>query len=676
MTFTVLRRVLVLAAFLLLPLSGCDDIVKKIVGVPGQDAPPTFPDFGVDGDGTVDERLGITGVVPSHGSFTGGQTVKIYGSGFGGKELTVTFDGKEVKKTDIQVLSPVQLEVVTPAGRVGPVDVKVEGGGEQAVLTGGYTYDPVALDPTSGPTAGGTLVTIQGKGTDFKAGMKLELGGLPLTDVEIVSATTVRGKTAPHAQGPVDLVFSDASGADVTIREAYTYYGSANPLNGGLGGGKLNGTLTVTVLNAQTRAPVIDAQVVLAKDRQLVLSGKTDGTGTIVFSRTDLTGPVAVSASAEKYETTTVDQFDARDLTIFLTPIIPPQPGPLPPGQRLGLIEGFVVFGGSTGAGSTTWNIVPEPKPGQKKRVYVYTTNSLIRFGAPFAASTATIDFDATQPATAWPYSMYSRLGSLAVYAIAGIYTDATGKFEPYAMGIARGLTIAPGDYVKVNVLINIPLTEKVTVEMPSVPSKMNRHRVRLAIDLGAEGFIVRDDTEIEGDGVPASLPIGRLPSFNKAGLGDAAYTVDVLLDNAGSPTGLPIVRATERTVQPVAGKIIIDKLIGAPVQTKPSPGGPLQGNTIAWTYDGATPNLAVTVIQRPDETPVWRIISPGTQNIVKLPDPSTYGLIGWPTGTTLVWLQWLAHLPGYDYNTFNYSHTSSSYWDRWSFDQFSFKVP
>ena len=78
MTFTVLRRVLVLAAFLLLPLSGCDDIVKKIVGVPGQDAPPTFPDFGVDGDGTVDERLGITGVVPSHGSFTGGQTVKIY----------------------------------------------------------------------------------------------------------------------------------------------------------------------------------------------------------------------------------------------------------------------------------------------------------------------------------------------------------------------------------------------------------------------------------------------------------------------------------------------------------------------------------------------------------------------------------------------------------------------
>ena len=83
-----------------------------------------------------------------------------------------------------------------------------------------------------------------------------------------------------------------------------------------------------------------------------------------------------------------------------------------------------------------------------------------------------------------------------------------------------------------------------------------------------------------------------------------------------------------------------------------------------------------MTVIQRPDETPVWRIISPGNKKIAKLPDPSTYGLIGWPRGTRLVWLQWLAHLPGYDFNSFNYSHTSSRYWDRWSFNELSFRVP
>ena len=40
-------------------------------------------------------------------------------------------------------------------------------------------------------------------------------------------------------------------------------------------------------------------------------------------------------------------------------------------------------------------------------------------------------------------------------------------------------------------------------VELASVPPAVNRHRMRLAVDLGAEGVILRDDMQFEADGVP-----------------------------------------------------------------------------------------------------------------------------------------------------------------------------
>ena len=44
-------------------------------------------------------------------------------------------------------------------------------------------------------------MTITGSGTDFKPGMKLQLGGKAMTDVEVISATTLRAKTPPTYHG-------------------------------------------------------------------------------------------------------------------------------------------------------------------------------------------------------------------------------------------------------------------------------------------------------------------------------------------------------------------------------------------------------------------------------------------------------------------------------------------
>ncbi len=58
--------------------------------------------------------------------------------------------------------------------------------------------------PSSGPTAGGTTVTITGTG--FTDPMTVTFGGTPVPAVTFVSATEIQATTPPHARGPADVV--------------------------------------------------------------------------------------------------------------------------------------------------------------------------------------------------------------------------------------------------------------------------------------------------------------------------------------------------------------------------------------------------------------------------------------------------------------------------------------
>ena len=141
------------------------------------------------------------------------------------------------------------------------------------------------------------------------------------------------------------------------------------------------------------------------------------------------------------------------------------------------------------------------------------------------------------------------------------------------------------------------------------------------------------------------------------------------------SPTELPLARAAERGIRPGTGPIIIDKFVGVPKQLTPGGNAVLQGNTLRWQSTGAAPDLAITELALTDDTPLWRVISPGNVTEVSLPDPSVFGLPRWPEGP-VVWLQWLAQLDQYDFNEFDYGHLESGSWRRWAFDQFQFKGP
>ncbi|RKR90482.1 IPT/TIG domain-containing protein [Micromonospora pisi] len=150
---------------------------------------------------------------PNAGPESGGQLVTITGSNFVPGGTTVVFDG--VPGTNVTVApGGTSLTVVTPAGEVGPASVVVStASGDSDSL--GYTYladgsDAVVTDltPTTGPTAGGTLVTITGTGFTGATGVTFD--GVPGTSFTVNPAgTTITVVTPANAAGPatVNLVF-------------------------------------------------------------------------------------------------------------------------------------------------------------------------------------------------------------------------------------------------------------------------------------------------------------------------------------------------------------------------------------------------------------------------------------------------------------------------------------
>jgi len=84
----------------------------------------------------------VTDVDPAEGDIAGGDVVTITGTNLGGVEA-VTFGG--VEGTGLKRLSDEQVQVTTPAGEAGAVDVVVADDSGNVTVEGGFTYvDPEA----------------------------------------------------------------------------------------------------------------------------------------------------------------------------------------------------------------------------------------------------------------------------------------------------------------------------------------------------------------------------------------------------------------------------------------------------------------------------------------------------------------------------------------------------
>ena len=143
----------------------------------------------------------VTTVSPNSGPSAGGTAVTLTGTDFT-TGATVTFGG--VAATNVIVANATTITLTTPAHSAGAVTVVVTNpDGQVASVPNGFTFvappTVTTVSPVSGPSAGGTAVTLTG--TDFTTGATVTFGGVAATNVMVVSATSITLTTPAHAAG-------------------------------------------------------------------------------------------------------------------------------------------------------------------------------------------------------------------------------------------------------------------------------------------------------------------------------------------------------------------------------------------------------------------------------------------------------------------------------------------
>ncbi|MEU7241324.1 IPT/TIG domain-containing protein [Streptomyces sparsogenes] len=172
----------------------------------------------------------VTGITPPSGTTLGGDTITITGSGFTGA-TSVTLNSSPVAA--FTVVDDNTITATTPAHSAGTVQATVTtplGSGTGGSFT--FAVPPPTLsgiNPTSGPTSGGTLVVITG--THLTGATAVSTDGAAAAAFQVVDDTHIAAVTSPHAAGtgPVSVT---TPGGTVSGPITYTYVGTPPAISG------------------------------------------------------------------------------------------------------------------------------------------------------------------------------------------------------------------------------------------------------------------------------------------------------------------------------------------------------------------------------------------------------------------------------------------------------------
>lgn len=713
------RRAAILAVFVSI-VTGCGLSGKRAVPELEPDVPQPAPDAGsrFAGAHRIQTIVTVTSVLPDTGPFTGGNIVLVRGSGFTPNAI-VRF-GSHVAQLGDTIFEDVNtLSVVVPAGELGPVDVQVSVGTSVATRVDGYTYNGVSIDPPRGSAAGGTIVRMTTMGADLTDGVTVSIGAGPCEPVEIISPTLLSCTTPAGVVGRADVVVTwPADELSIEAAGAFEYIDPGDAFKGGLAGGPIDGSVNLTLIETVLGIKLPDAEVWLVRQDGTTLKGTTDAEGQATLSAEGLTGRVSLHVFRECFESESILDFDAQNVTLYTRitaePVCAPvycvilggsplccdpatfdpddcagEPPALPPppvgrGVAGSVISGELIFPGDEEFGVNPWENVPPPRPGEVRVTYVYSTRRTLFSSDVNPAQNglqARVE-ELTSPfgTRGYPYSIFARPAGLAVYALAGL-EDAQGYFVPYVMGVTRDVLTSPSQETSgVNIWMGIPLDHAMRVSLTDLPAKTPRgpleYRVQAHIDLGGEGIIAR---RINGElfdavaqfSTESLFELYAQPALNGTLLG-APYVL-----YAGWYSGISrplpaaqqfpdppyteqVVPGVQRTDQPS----VLGGFLAIPEQVRPPPGGRIpEDQTLAWKLDGNAPDLLVARIQSSGGTPLWRIIMPGSRREMHLPrlDLLPLGL--------LTWRMHASNVKGFDYDRFNYDYFSSRLWTHEALD-------
>jgi alpha-tubulin suppressor-like RCC1 family protein len=149
----------------------------------------------------------VTKLSPKAGPTTGGTAVTITGTEFTGAS-GVSFGG--VTAASYTVKSATSITAVSPMLAAGTVDVTVTNiSGTSALTTKDrFKFTPIieSLTPSSGPTAGGTSVTVTGTGFALGSATTFKFGRTKAASVSCTSSASCTVVSPAHEAGTVDVI--------------------------------------------------------------------------------------------------------------------------------------------------------------------------------------------------------------------------------------------------------------------------------------------------------------------------------------------------------------------------------------------------------------------------------------------------------------------------------------
>lgn len=544
------------------------------------------------GSGSVDVDVG-KGVIPSGFLYVDRVTVERLtppsGDHAGGTRVVLR--GKRIPQ-DVQItvgpfpalqtkwVSETEVQFVTPPGSPGVVDVTLLSATGQAVLRNGFLFtvkrpEIYAVRPNYGSRAGNTQVEVLGAG--FSPTSALYFGVATAREIQVVSYSRMVARTPVADVGTVAVQVGTPSGM-ATLDNSFTYF---DPLgvNGGVWGAEIDGSVNVTVLNGMTWEGLEGANVVLGHDVATSRKGETDARGQVTLSALQLKGPVDVHVYKPGWDASSVVQTNGENVTVYLIPNNPPDPGNVEPPPELlpGSVQGFVgglskyvllppgncadvedapeglcapcgpqrscdegleclelergrfhcsrscqagmppCPEGFTCAPVGAMGSVCAPEQGKREARCQITSPYMYK-------SLYGDDYKVADPNGNFLFE--SRLGEVAVVCLGGYVAARTGEFFPLAMGIRRHINVAPGAVLKdQNVDLNIPLNRSLRLRLDSPPAFENysgEYRVEGYLELGSDGYFALPDSF--AGLVPSDLVLKHMPESLTGDLYDARY--------------------------------------------------------------------------------------------------------------------------------------------------------
>jgi len=256
--------------------------------------------------GAVGNPPTLTSLSPANGPTTGGTAVTLAGTSFA-SGTAVTFGSAAA--TFVTVTGATQITATTPAGSAGAVNVTVtNSSGQSTTLASAFTYlsGPTlsGLSPASGPTTGGTAVTLTGTG--FASGASVTFGSAAATSVTVTSATQITANAPASSAGAVNVSVTNSRGQSTTLASAFTYVApptltSLSPARGPTTGGTavtLTGTGFLSGASVSFGSTASGAVTVQSSTQITAIAPAASAAGAVNVTVTNSNGQSASLANA------------------------------------------------------------------------------------------------------------------------------------------------------------------------------------------------------------------------------------------------------------------------------------------------------------------------------------------------------------------------------------------